>query len=141
MTRREMLYRFRYAPPLAVIPIHSAREFLAFAATGATPVNSNAGKLTKLPPPATALIAPPNPPRRTKARPVEYPSKSFITNPLDRPAPGRQTPPIFHRGDRTSSWQLPPARMGMGGSRAIPHRKRLFTHSAAAQTGSPKSRT
>jgi len=35
---------------------------LAFAATGATPVNSNAGNAMKLPPPATALSAPPKTP-------------------------------------------------------------------------------
>src|SRR6266852_6350656 len=62
ITRREMLRCLRYAPPLAVTPNHSASVFVAFAATGATPVNSNTGNAMKLPPPATALSAPPKTP-------------------------------------------------------------------------------
>src|SRR5437660_1738426 len=48
----------RYAKTLATPAGHSATEFVAFAATGGTPVKRSAGKLTKLPPPATELIAP-----------------------------------------------------------------------------------
>ena len=45
--------------------------FVAFAETGGTPVNSSAGKAMKLPPPATALIAPPSTP--AKKRNMAYP--------------------------------------------------------------------
>src|SRR5260370_34232260 len=62
ITRREIFKCLRYAPPLAVTPTHSANVFVAFAATGGTPVNSSAGNAMKLPPPATALSAPPNAP-------------------------------------------------------------------------------
>src|SRR5581483_1029150 len=54
--------RFRYAPPLARTPIHSASVFVAFAGMGGTPENKSAGNAIKLPPPATALIAPPSNP-------------------------------------------------------------------------------
>ena len=40
--------------------------FVAFAGTGGTPVNRRAGKATKLPPPATALIAPPRAPAKNR---------------------------------------------------------------------------
>jgi hypothetical protein len=40
--------------------------FVAFADTGGTPVNSSAGNATKLPPPATALIAPPSAPAKNR---------------------------------------------------------------------------
>src|ERR1700676_969288 len=66
ITRREMFKCLRYAPPLAVTPTHRASVLVAFAATGATPVNNNAGKAMKLPPPATALSAPPNAPAANK---------------------------------------------------------------------------
>src|ERR1700687_1155497 len=62
ITRFEILRCLRYAPPLAVTPTHSARVFVAFAATGPTPVNRSAGNAMKLPPPATALRAPPKTP-------------------------------------------------------------------------------
>src|SRR5579859_300941 len=62
ITRLEILRCLRYAPPLAVTPTHSASVLVALAATGPTPVNSKAGNAIKLPPPATALSAPPNTP-------------------------------------------------------------------------------
>src|SRR5258708_1351553 len=62
ITRLEMSRCLRYAPPLAVTPIQSASVLVALAATGPTPVNSSAGKAMKLPPPATALSAPPKTP-------------------------------------------------------------------------------
>src|SRR5260370_1548930 len=62
ITRREIFKCLRYAPPLAVTPTHSASVFVAFAATGGTPLNLPAGNATKLPPPATALSAPPTAP-------------------------------------------------------------------------------
>src|SRR5215469_6388042 len=43
---------------LATCPGQRATVLLAFAFTGGMPRNSNVGKETKLPPPATALIAP-----------------------------------------------------------------------------------
>src|SRR5579864_6388545 len=45
---------------LAALPGHRATEFVALAGMGAAPVKSNAGKATKLPPPATELMAPPS---------------------------------------------------------------------------------
>jgi len=74
ITRRDMLRRLRYAPPLAVVPTHSATVLLAFAAIGGTPVKSNAGNATKLPPPATAFSTPPNTPA-TKMMMAEFRSK------------------------------------------------------------------
>src|SRR6266478_3300480 len=62
ITRLEILRCLRYAPPLAVTPTHSASVLVALAATGPTPVNSSAGNAMKLPPPATALSAPPKTP-------------------------------------------------------------------------------
>src|SRR5258707_15193763 len=59
MTRREMSRCLRYAPVLAVTPTQSATVLVALAAIGAMPLNSRAGKAMKLPPPATALSAPP----------------------------------------------------------------------------------
>ena len=56
----------RYAPPLAVVPAHSASVLVALAGTAGTPVNKSAGNATKLPPPATALMAPPNAPAKNK---------------------------------------------------------------------------
>lgn len=64
--RLERFRRLRYARPLAVTPTQSARVFVAFAGMGATPVNRRAGNATKLPPPATALIAPPNAPAKNR---------------------------------------------------------------------------
>src|SRR6266478_524481 len=43
MTRRVMFSFSRYAPPLAVVPTHSASVFVAFAGIAGTPVNSSAG--------------------------------------------------------------------------------------------------
>ena len=48
----------RYAPMLATCPGHSATVLVAFALTGGMPMNSSVGNVTKLPPPATALMAP-----------------------------------------------------------------------------------
>src|SRR5258708_243048 len=62
ITRFEILRCLRYAPPLAVTPTPNASVFVALAATGPTPVNRSAGEATKLPPPATALSAPPKTP-------------------------------------------------------------------------------
>src|ERR1700737_2293561 len=61
-TRFEILRCLRYAPPLAVTPTQSASVLVALAATGPTPVKRSAGNATKLPPPATALSAPPTTP-------------------------------------------------------------------------------
>src|SRR5208283_1408552 len=66
MTRREMSRCLRYAPVLAVTPIQSATVLVALAAMGATPVNMSAGKAMKLPPPATALSAPPIAPAKNR---------------------------------------------------------------------------
>src|ERR1700730_7479882 len=62
ITRFEILRCLRYAPPLAVTPTQSASVLVALAATGPTPVNKSAGNAMKLPPPATALSAPPKTP-------------------------------------------------------------------------------
>src|SRR3984893_5440393 len=62
ITRLEILRCLRYAPPLAVTPTQSASVLVALAATGPTPVNKSAGNAMKLPPPATALSAPPKTP-------------------------------------------------------------------------------
>ena len=66
ITLREMFNRMRYAPPLAVVPTQSASVLVALAGTAGTPVNKSAGKATKLPPPATALIAPPSAPAKNR---------------------------------------------------------------------------
>src|SRR5271155_5306993 len=66
ITRRGMFSFMRYAPPLAVVPTQSAKVFVALAGTGGTPVNKSAGNATKLPPPATALIAPPIAPAKNR---------------------------------------------------------------------------
>src|SRR5208283_1916137 len=66
MTRREISRCFRYAPVLAVTPTQSATVLVALAAMGATPVNISAGKAMKLPPPATALSAPPRAPAKKR---------------------------------------------------------------------------
>src|SRR5438067_2308288 len=44
----------------------NASVLVAFAGIGGTPVNSKAGKATKLPLPATALMPPPRPPAKDK---------------------------------------------------------------------------
>src|SRR5579862_825696 len=44
---------------LASDPGHRAIVLVAFAGTGGTPAKRSAGKATKLPPPATELMAPP----------------------------------------------------------------------------------
>src|SRR5271165_6786762 len=77
ITRREMRSRLRYAPPLAVTPIHKASVLVALAATGATPVNSSAGNAMKLPPPATAFSPPPTAAAKNKkmACPTVKPDK------------------------------------------------------------------
>src|SRR5216684_5535477 len=69
ITRLEMSRCLRYAPPLAVTPTHSASVLVALAATGPTPVNSSAGNAMKLPPPATALSAPPKTPAAKRKMP------------------------------------------------------------------------
>jgi hypothetical protein len=61
-----MFKRMRYAPPLAVVPAQSARVLVALAGTAGTPVNKSAGNATKLPSPATALIAPPSAPAKNR---------------------------------------------------------------------------
>src|SRR5580693_6710642 len=66
ITLRGMFNRMRYAPPLAVVPTQSARVLVALAGTAGTPVNKSAGNATKLPPPATALIAPPSAPAKNR---------------------------------------------------------------------------
>src|SRR5580698_2513525 len=66
ITRRGISNFMRYAPPLAVVPAQSARVLVALAGTGGTPVNSSAGNATKLPPPATALMAPPSAPAKNR---------------------------------------------------------------------------
>src|SRR5208282_1509425 len=66
ITRRGIFSRMRYAPPLAVVPTQSANVLVALAGTGGTPVNKSAGNATKLPPPATALMAPPNAPAKKR---------------------------------------------------------------------------
>src|SRR5208337_4764147 len=73
MTRREMSRCLRYAPPLAVVPTHSATVLVALAAMGATPLNSRAGKAIKLPPPATAFSAPPSAPATNRKMTVGRP--------------------------------------------------------------------
>src|ERR1700675_3842671 len=70
MTRRERSRCRRYAPELAVTPTQSATVLVALAAIGATPLNSRAGKAMKLPPPATALSAPPRAPAKKRKRTV-----------------------------------------------------------------------
>src|SRR5271154_3855545 len=66
ITRRGMFSFMRYAPPLAVVPTQRASVLVALAGTGGTPVKSRAGNATKLPPPATALMAPPSAPARNR---------------------------------------------------------------------------
>src|SRR5271163_4954959 len=66
ITRRGMFNFMRYAPPLAVVPTQSASVLVALAGTGGTPVKSSAGNATKLPPPATALMAPPMAPAKKR---------------------------------------------------------------------------
>src|SRR5207244_4856933 len=55
-----------YAPLLAVTPVQMASVLVAFAGIGGTPVKSSAGNEMKLPPPATALSAPPRMPAKNK---------------------------------------------------------------------------
>lgn len=57
-SRSGTLSLFRYATVLAANPGHRATVFVAFAGTGGTPLNSNTGNDTKLPPPATAFSVP-----------------------------------------------------------------------------------
>jgi len=64
--RRGVTNRLRYAPPLAAVPTQSENVLVAFAGIGGTPVNSSAGNATKLPPPATAFIAPPSAPAKKR---------------------------------------------------------------------------
>ncbi len=66
ITRRGTSSRLRYAPPLAVTPVQRASVLVAFAGIGGTPVKSSAGNEMKLPPPATALSAPPKMPAKNK---------------------------------------------------------------------------
>lgn len=48
----------RYPPMLAIEPGKRATEHMALEFIGGTPVNINAGKAIKLPPPAIEFIAP-----------------------------------------------------------------------------------
>src|ERR1700738_442228 len=77
ITRFEILRCLRYAPPLAVTPTQSASVLVALAATGPTPVNRSAGKATKLPPPATALSAPPKTPAANRKMACEIVKEVF----------------------------------------------------------------
>ena len=56
---RETVTSLRYAKALAAAAGQSANVAVAFAGTGDTPAMSNAGNVTKVPPPATAFRAPP----------------------------------------------------------------------------------
>ena len=60
----------RYALMLATCPGHRATVFVTLAFTGGMPTNSKVGNETKLPPPATALIAPAS--RAAKNRTVAW---------------------------------------------------------------------
>ena len=53
-----------------MVPTQSATVLVALAAMGATPLNRSAGKAMKLPPPATALSAPPSTPATKRKRMV-----------------------------------------------------------------------
>src|SRR6266481_4655850 len=66
ITRRGMFSFWGYAPPLAVVPTHRASVLVALAGMGGTPTNKRAGKETKLPQPATALIPPPRAPAKNR---------------------------------------------------------------------------
>jgi len=55
--------------------------FVAFAAIGATPVNKRAGNATKLPPPATAFIAPPIAPATNRKMACEKLKRIFHHEP------------------------------------------------------------
>src|SRR6266851_4453242 len=44
---------------LPEVPTTSAKVLVAFATTGGVPQNSRVGKVTRVPPPATAFMAPP----------------------------------------------------------------------------------
>jgi hypothetical protein len=55
--------------------------FVAFAGTGATPVNNSAGNATKLPPPATAFMAPPIAPAKNKNIVCERCKSAFYHEP------------------------------------------------------------
>ncbi len=103
ITRREILSRFRYAPPLAVTPTQSASVFVAFADTGGTPVNMSAGNATKLPPPATALMAPPSAP--AKRRNMALCKFKQVFYHVSRPALHSERNPIRTTG------RSPPARV------------------------------
>src|SRR5215469_1644070 len=69
--RRGTSRRSRKAPPLKTIPVQRATVLVALAGTCGTPVNTSAGNAMKLPPPATAFMAPPSMPA-TK-RKMAYP--------------------------------------------------------------------
>src|ERR1700740_704004 len=86
ITRLEISRCLRYAPPLAVTPIQSASVLVALAATGPTPVNSSAGKAMKLPPPATALSAPPKIPAANKKMACGRVKAVFVSR-MSRPTP------------------------------------------------------
>jgi hypothetical protein len=49
----------RYAQVLENVPGKSATTLVAFASIGLSPANRSAGNVTRLPPPASALRAPP----------------------------------------------------------------------------------
>src|SRR6185437_2233099 len=58
-TRRRTLTCSRKAPPENMRPDQSATVLVALAGIGGTPVKRSVGKAIKLPPPATAFMAPP----------------------------------------------------------------------------------
>ena len=62
--RFETSRRLRYAPPLAIDPIHMAMLLVTFEGIAGTPVKSKAGNPMKLPPPATEFRAAANSPAK-----------------------------------------------------------------------------
>jgi hypothetical protein len=75
MTLRSRGRSFRYAAALARLAGQSAQVVVAFALTAGIPAKRSDGKTMKLPPPATALSAPPSAPapKRSAARTREPP--------------------------------------------------------------------
>src|SRR5579859_2115095 len=99
ITRREILKRFRYAPPLAVTPTHSASVFVAFAGMGATPVNSSAGNATSCRRRRPRLSRRPARRRKTRRWRVQWSSPLFITIPAHAPV---SSPPRLQSGSAAS---------------------------------------
>src|SRR5208282_3831066 len=79
--RRGRLSRLRYAPPVAAVPTQSDRVLVAFAGTGATPVNRSTGNAIKLPPPATAFMAPPSAPAKKRKMATDRLKSFFYHDP------------------------------------------------------------